>query len=79
MANEIFDRFEDALSVVAELNSADQKGVNYPYMAGYLISLVRELAHFNPEVADRLQISIQYMEQLIAEKQTVREAGYMAG
>jgi hypothetical protein len=78
MTTDTFDRFEDALSVVAELEAEAKGGVNYPYMAGYLMSLVRELAHFNPQVAERLQISIDYMERLAAEKQKISEHGYMA-
>ena len=68
------DRFEDALTVRAEQNAGTREGTNYAYMAGYLLSLVRELAYFNPEVAERLKISIQYLEQDI---RNPPETGYM--
>ena len=69
------DRFEDALSVRAGQSAGNRGGTNYAYMTGYLLSLMRELAYFNPEVAERLKISTQYLEQDI---QNLPETGYMA-
>ena len=72
------DRFEDALSTRAALSTGIKGGTNYAYMTGYLLSLVRELAYFNPQVADRLKLSIEIMERDIKDSPNLPETGYMA-
>ena len=68
------DRFEDALSVRAAQSAGFHAGANYAYMTGYLLSLIRELSYFSPEVAERIKLSIQLLEEGI---QNPPEKGYM--
>lgn len=58
-----FDRFEDALDIRAEQSGGRKFGMDYAYKTGYLLSLLKELSVFNPQVADRVKLAIKCLEQ----------------
>jgi hypothetical protein len=59
----MIDRFEDALRVRAEQVSV--KGCANDYVAGYLLSMVRELYHTSGDAAKRIEKSVEWIEDSI--------------
>lgn len=57
-----FDRFEDALHTRA---SSFKEGNPHPYMAGYMLSLLKEFYHKYPEIAEHMDNSTKFIEDLI--------------
>lgn len=57
-----FDRFEDALKTRA---SNVQKDNPHPYMAGYTLSMLKGLYDQTPEIAEYINNSTKFLEDLI--------------
>ena len=60
-----FDRFEDALRTRAAQFCMPVDGNTNNYVAGYLMSLVKEFYETNPAAAERIVESTRYIEDTI--------------
>ena len=60
-----FDRFEDALRTRASQFCMPVDGNTNNYVAGYLMSLVKEFYDTNPAAAERIVESTLYIEDTI--------------
>ena len=60
-----FDRFEDALRTRASQFCAPVDGNTNNYVAGYLMSLVKEFYETNPAAARRIHDSLEFLENQI--------------
>jgi hypothetical protein len=60
-----FDRFEDALRTRAAQFCTPVDGNTNNYVAGYLMSLVKEFYDTNPAAAERIVESTRYIEDTI--------------
>lgn len=60
-----FDRFEDALRTRAAQFCSPVDGNTNNYVAGYLMSLVKEFYETNPAAAERIVESTRYIEDTI--------------
>jgi hypothetical protein len=60
-----FDRFEDALRTRASQFCSPVDGNTNNYVAGYLMSLVKEFYETNPSAAERIDDSLRFLENQI--------------
>jgi hypothetical protein len=60
-----FDRFEDALRTRASQFCMPVDGNTNNYVAGYLMSLVKEFYETNPAAARRIHDSLEFLENQI--------------
>lgn len=67
-----FDRFEDALRTRASQFCAPIDGNTNNYVAGYLMSLVKEFYETNPAAAKRIHDSLEFLEEQIR-KDTIQK------
>jgi hypothetical protein len=60
-----FDRFEDALRTRASQFCSPVDGNTNNYVAGYLMSLVKEFYETNSSAAERINDSLRFLENQI--------------
>ena len=72
---EHMDRFEDALDIRAR-QGWNRDGGDYAYKAGYLIALLQGISCI-PEVAQHIENSRIFLEQMNAEAERLDESTYM--
>ena len=60
-----FDRFEDALRTRASQFCAPVDGNTNNYVAGYLLSLVKEFYETNESARERIHNSLEFLENQI--------------
>lgn len=72
-----FERFEDALAVRARQSTSEVAGTAYAYQTGYLLSMLQELSHFNPQVAERVKVAIECLERDMFESTRIDEGAYL--
>jgi hypothetical protein len=60
-----FDRFEDAIRTRASQFCAPMDGNTNNYVAGYLMSLVKEFYETNPSARERINDSLEFLETQI--------------
>lgn len=72
---DIMDRFEDALDIRAKVGYS-RDGADYAYKVGYLLALLQGIAHV-PEVAQHVENSLRFLEQMNAELGRLDESHYM--
>ena len=72
------ERFEDALTELAKDRTVGHAGDQYAYMAGYLFSLVREMAR-ESDLAERILVrSLHSTEQMLFKSNEMREVDSLA-
>jgi hypothetical protein len=67
-----FDRFEDALRTRASQFCAPVDGNTNNYVAGYLMSMMKEFYETNPKAAERINDSLRFLEDQIRSDTTYR-------